>query len=65
MGYGAISCEGAERTPREQYLMYADSRHGGLTDIAPDSPEAFDKWYDVEKMAALCTWQPLTPAELT
>ena len=57
MGYGVIGCEGAARTPREQYLTYADSRHGGLTDIAPDSPEAFDRWYDTGEWLGAHPWE--------
>lgn len=31
---------------REMYARYADGRHEGLLDIAPDSPQAFADWID-------------------
>ena len=32
-------------SPRTQYQMLADGRHGGLLDLPPDDCSAFDAWY--------------------
>ena len=48
LGYKENRVEGYEtRTPLELYKRNADDRDGGLLTIDPDSPEAFDRWYDI------------------
>jgi hypothetical protein len=47
LGYAANKLEGYEtKTPLEMYKRHADGRDGGLLDLDPDSPKAFDEWYD-------------------
>lgn len=33
------------RSPRQQYQMLADGRHGGLLDLPPDDCSEFEAWY--------------------
>ena len=44
-------------SPKEKYEAYADSRHGGLLGIDPDSPAAFRKWYEGDKWAGTHPWE--------
>ncbi len=45
-GYKANLYEGLEgKTPRQMYDAHADGRDEGLSEIDPDSPEAFHRWY--------------------
>lgn len=44
MGYAANNYQGGDRPPKKQYCLHADGRDEGLTDIDPDSPEAFHTW---------------------
>lgn len=44
MGYAANHYEHTKLTPIEQYKKYADGRDDGLSEINPESPEAFDYW---------------------
>lgn len=41
---GGLHTEDPGLSPRDRYLKHADGRHGGLLDIAEDSPAAFLKW---------------------
>lgn len=45
IGYKANNYKDCTRTPKEQYKANADGRDEGLTEIDPDSPEAFEEWY--------------------
>lgn len=45
MGYQACGYDTAGKSPKEQYLRFADGRDDGLCEINPDSPEAFALWY--------------------
>lgn len=47
LGYAANHYEGTELSPVEQYKKYADGRDDGLTEIDPDSTEAFVDWLDI------------------
>ncbi|MBP5230314.1 MAG: hypothetical protein ILO68_01160 [Clostridia bacterium] len=48
LGYDANKLEGYETmTPLEMYRRYADGRDGGLLGVDPDSPKAFDDWFDI------------------
>ena len=42
LGYQANGYHGAEKPPKEQYLLHADGRDDGLCEIDGDSPAAFD-----------------------
>lgn len=44
LGYKAMGYEGTDLSPKEQYLRNADGRDEGLSEIDPDSPEAFRDW---------------------
>jgi antitoxin component HigA of HigAB toxin-antitoxin module len=44
-------------TPMEQYMRMADMRHGGLTEIDQDSPEAFREWYHSGQKAGAHPWE--------
>ena len=48
LGYDANKLEGYEtKTPLEMYKRHADGRDGGLLNLDPDSPKAFDEWFDI------------------
>ena len=47
LGYAANHYEGTDLPPVEQYKLHADGRDDGLTEIDPDSTEAFDDWLDI------------------
>ncbi|MBQ6052293.1 MAG: hypothetical protein IJL30_03270 [Clostridia bacterium] len=48
IGYDANKLDGYEtKTPLEMYKRHADGRDGGFLDIDPDSPDAFDQWYNI------------------
>lgn len=48
IGYDANKLEGYEtKTPLEMYKRHADGRDGGLLKLDPDSPEAFEEWYNI------------------
>lgn len=48
LGYNENKLDGFEiLSPLEMYKRHADDRDGGFLTISPDSPEAFDKWYDL------------------
>jgi hypothetical protein len=38
-----------EKSPVELYKAFADGRDEGLTEIDPDSPDAFSRWYGGER----------------
>lgn len=44
-------------SPIEQYRKMADMRHGGLTEIDQDSPEAFRIWYHSGQKAGAHPWE--------
>ena len=44
IGYKALGYAVKGQTPQEQYKKYADGRDDGLSEINPDSPEAFHEW---------------------
>ena len=46
IGYEANNYfKGKKMSGLEMYNVFADGRHEGLTEIDPDSPEAFSKWF--------------------
>lgn len=58
--YQAIDCfrnEPMPLSPIEQYRRMADLRHGGLTEIDQDSPEAFRKWYHSGQWSGAHPWE--------
>jgi hypothetical protein len=42
---------------REYYKKYADGRHGGLLDIAPQSSKAFERWYESKSWSGGHPWE--------
>ena len=44
IGYNANNYEYCELSPKEQYYKHAEGRDNGLSEIDPDSPEAFYEW---------------------
>jgi hypothetical protein len=44
-------------SPMEQYNRMADMRHGGLTEIDQDSPEAFRRWYHSGQRMGAHPWE--------
>jgi hypothetical protein len=44
-------------SPMEQYRKMADIRHGGLTEIDQNSPEAFRKWYHSGQKVGAHPWE--------
>ncbi len=57
MGYLANNYEGCELTPKLQYRKHADGRDEGLSEIDPDSPEAFATWYDSKSRGYGHPWE--------
>ena len=45
-GYAANKYDKTDLSPKEQYFAHADGRDNGLSEIDPNSPEAFDEWID-------------------
>ena len=46
IGYKAIGFDVDGLTPKEQYQKFADGRDEGLSEIAPNSADAFREWYN-------------------
>ncbi|MCK5068081.1 MAG: hypothetical protein KAR16_11600 [Bacteroidales bacterium] len=44
-------------SPMEQYQRMADRRHGGLTEIDQESPEAFREWYHSGQKTGAHPWE--------
>jgi len=42
---------------KEYYKRYADGRHGGLLDIAPNSSKAFERWYESKSWSGCHPWE--------
>ncbi len=42
---------------REYYKRYADGRDGGLLKIAPQSPKAFERWYESGERSGCHPWE--------
>jgi len=57
LGYRANNYSGAELTPKEQYYRHADGRDDGLSEIDPDSSEAFAEWYADSKRFGGHPWE--------
>lgn len=49
IAYKANNYKDCSRTPIDQYKGNADGRDEGLTEIDPDSAEAFEKWYKSDR----------------
>jgi len=48
LGYNENKLEGYDfKASLEMYKRYADDRNGGMLTIDPDSPEEFDKWFEL------------------
>lgn len=52
IAYKANNYKDCTRTPIEQYRRNSDGRDAGLTEIDPDSAEAFEKWYNSDRFGA-------------
>ena len=57
LGYQANGYHGAEKPPKEQYLLHADGRDDGLCEIDGDSPAAFDAWYHHRESRSGHPWE--------
>ena len=57
LGYRANGYHGAEKPPKEQYLLHADGRDDGLCEIDGDSPAAFDAWYHHRESRSGHPWE--------
>ena len=57
LGYAENHYDGIEKTPKEQYYLHADGRDEGLSEIDPDSPEAFSRWYHDERHRGGHPWE--------
>ncbi|MFO7669817.1 MAG: hypothetical protein R6W31_09180 [Bacteroidales bacterium] len=52
-----FSIEPIPLSPIEQYMRMSDMRHGGLTEIDQDSPEAFREWYHSGQWTGAHPWE--------
>lgn len=57
MGYAENHYEGCDKSPKEQYYLHADGRDEGLSEIDPDSPEEFQKWYHDDRLRGGHPWE--------
>ena len=57
MGYRANNYSGGELSPKDWYYRHADGRDEGLREIAPDSPEAFARWYHDRDRGGVHPWE--------
>lgn len=57
VGYQANGYDTAEKTPKEQYELFADGRDGGLSEIDPNSTEAFWAWYNGDLRLGTHPWE--------
>lgn len=57
IGYQANNYKDCTRSPKAQYEGNADGRDEGLTQIDPDSPEAFEEWYFRENRGGGHPWE--------
>ena len=57
LGYKANGMGDAVMTAVELYGKYADGRDEGITEISPDSPEAFSDWYHNRKSRGGHPWE--------
>ena len=57
LGYAENHYDGIEKTPKEQYYLHADGLDEGLSEIDPDSPEAFHRWYHDERHRGGHPWE--------
>lgn len=62
IGYDENKLEGYDsKSPLEMYKRYADDRNGGMLTIDPDSPEEFDKWFDLSREEK---WKIMNPSHM-
>lgn len=46
LGYLAMGYDGTDKPEKEQYMLHADGRDEGLSEIDGDSPESFARWME-------------------
>jgi hypothetical protein len=57
VAYDAALPELWSLTPRGKYERKADSRHGGLLDLRPTDPHAFEDWYEGRDWLGTHPWE--------
>ena len=57
LAYDSVFDELRSRSPLEKYQSKADQRHGGMLDLPPDDPSAFDRWYSSREWAGAHPWE--------
>ena len=57
VGYQAMDYDGCDKPIKEQYYMHADGRDDGLSELDPDSPEAFESWLNDTRMRIGHPWE--------
>ncbi len=55
--YDAAYPELRALAPREKHSAKADSRHGGMLDLAPDDPHAFRDWFTSRAWSGCHPWE--------
>jgi len=57
IAYDATIPELRTLTPRKKYERKADTRHGGLLDLRPADPRAFEGWYESRDWLGAHPWE--------
>ena len=57
IAYDAAIPELRTLTPRRKYERTADTRHGGLLDLRPTDPRAFEGWYEGRSWTGAHPWE--------
>jgi hypothetical protein len=57
VAYDAVFPELRSLTPRKKYERKADTRHGGLLDLKPTDPRAFEVWYQGRDWLGAHPWE--------
>lgn len=57
LAYDSVFKELKKLTPREKYKRKADTRHGGMLDLAPSDSSAFERWYTSSEWQGTHPWE--------
>jgi hypothetical protein len=57
LAYDAVFDELKRLAPREKYERKADTRHGGMLELAPNDSAAFARWYSSRQWSGAHPWE--------